>query len=253
MYVNFLNNYCAYRTCKIKIIFLLFTAEKLTPFEEMIEKQKEKKKAKKLEKKKKRAELEENNSDNEYSSDDVPSDIDMNDPYFAEEFDNKDFKKKTKKKGNITNDINNGDSEKDKRKQAELELLLDDDDNKAHFSLKKIQDAENETKSKKKRQKYKRKDKEDANKGDIPDFEINVDDDRFSALFSSHHYNIDPTDPNYKKTKAMEKLIQEKLKRRPAENESKDYEIEPKKSRKDPAIAVLVNNIKRKTGNLDLK
>lgn len=213
----------------------------------MVEKHKEKKKAKKLEKKKAKME-EKKNSDDEYSSDDVPSDIDMNDPYFAEEFNNKDFKKKSKKKGKMA-DADDADSEMVKKKQAELELLLDDDDNKAHFSLKKIQEAENETKSKKKRQKHKRK--EDTGKADVGDFEIDVNDDRFSALFSSHHYNIDPTDPNYKKTKAMEKLIQEKLKRRPGEDDPKDHE--PKKSRKDPAISVLVNNIKRKTGNLDFK
>lgn len=40
---------------------------------------------------------------------------------------------------------------------------------------------------------------------------MNVKDERFSALFSSHHFNIDPTDSHYHKTKGMEALRAEKL------------------------------------------
>nr|CAD7587900.1 unnamed protein product [Timema genevievae] len=48
--------------------------------------------------------------------------------------------------------------------------------------------------------------------------QVDVKDDRFEALFSSHHYNIDPADPHYRKTKAMEALKLEKLKRRQQED-----------------------------------
>jgi hypothetical protein len=41
-----------------------------------------------------------------------------------------------------------------------------------------------------------------------------VKDERFSALFSSHHFNIDPTDSHYRKTKGMEAFRAEKLHRR---------------------------------------
>jgi hypothetical protein len=41
-----------------------------------------------------------------------------------------------------------------------------------------------------------------------------VKDERFSALFSSHHFNIDPTDSHYHKTKGMEAFRAEKLHRR---------------------------------------
>jgi hypothetical protein len=44
-----------------------------------------------------------------------------------------------------------------------------------------------------------------------------VKDERFSALFSSHHFNIDPTDSHYHKTKGMEALRAEKLHRRQSE------------------------------------
>ncbi|RUP09760.1 hypothetical protein BC936DRAFT_140061 [Jimgerdemannia flammicorona] len=45
------------------------------------------------------------------------------------------------------------------------------------------------------------------------DFEINVTDPRFEAVMDSHHFAIDPTNPQYKKTKAMERLQAERRKR----------------------------------------
>ena len=44
--------------------------------------------------------------------------------------------------------------------------------------------------------------------------QIQVDDPRFSALFTSHHFNLDPSDSNFKKTEAMETILIEKQKRR---------------------------------------
>ncbi|KAF9405981.1 hypothetical protein HW555_013482 [Spodoptera exigua] len=219
--------------------------KELTPFEKLIQKRKEKKKIKKLKNKDKKDNNKEDVSDSECGSlsDDVPSDIDMNDPYFAEEFNKPEFKKskshsKTKEQKNENNDI---DLDEEKKK-AELELLLDDDDGKAHFSLKKIQQSESDKKSKRKK---KLKAKMIEHKQSVPDFEINVNDDRFSALYNSHLFNIDPSDPNFKKTKNMEKLIQEKLKRRPADTPP---EAEPpKKSKEDIELGILVKNVKRKT------
>lgn len=212
----------------------------------MIKKRKEKKKQKKLKNKEKREKNEDDGSDSEDGSmSDVPSDIDMNDPYFAEEFNKPEFKKskagnknKEQKKQSKDSDI---DSE-DEKKKAELELLLDDDDGKAHFSLKKIQESESNKKS---RRKKKLKAKMSEQKQSLPDFEIDVNDDRFSALYNSHLYNIDPSDPNFKKTKNMDKLIQEKLKRRPADTPPEAQK--PKKSKEDVELSILVKNVKRKT------
>lgn len=179
-------------------------------------------------------------------SDDIPSDIDMNDPYFAEEFNKPEFKKnklKEKKKLDIDIDDNNEDKGK-----AELELLLDEDDGKAHFSLKKIQENEND--SKKSRRKKKLKQKMQEQKQSIPDFEIDLNDSRFSALYESHHFNIDPTNPNFKKTKNMDKLIQEKLRRRPADTPG-GTESKPKKSKEEAELSLLVKNIKRKTKDVN--
>nr|XP_021188284.2 ESF1 homolog isoform X2 [Helicoverpa armigera] len=219
----------------------------LTPFEKLVQKRKEKKKLKKLKNKEKKDAKEDEDSDSDVGSmsDDVPSDVDMNDPYFAEEFNKPEFKKpksesKTKKQKKADDD-SDVDPE-DEKKRAELELLLADDDGKAHFSLKKIQESES---SKKSRRKKKLKEKMNEQKQSLPEFEINVNDDRFSALYNSHHYNIDPSDPNFKKTKNMEKLIQEKLKRRPADTPP---EAQPsKKSKEDVELSILVKNVKRKT------
>ena len=82
---------------------------------------------------------------------------------------------------------------------------------------KNIQIEENATMSKSKRKRLnKKKNMQEEAKED--DFEVNVKDPRFTALFTSHHFNIDPADPHYRKTKGTEALINEKLKRR-ARNE----------------------------------
>ncbi|XP_047533514.1 ESF1 homolog [Vanessa atalanta] len=214
----------------------------LTPFEQLLQKRKEKKKERKLKNKKG---IEDNKSDaDDNSSEELPSDVDMTDPYFAEEFNKPEFKKNNKKKEPTIKDSMNCDDEE--KQKAELELLLDEDDGKEHFSLKKIQEAESITKKSKRKRKLKEKMKEQ--KQTIPDFEINLNDQRFSALYDSHLYNIDPSDPNFKKTKNMEKIIQEKLKRRPKEDLVS--EDKPKKTKQDTELNVLVKNIKRKTKNV---
>ncbi|XP_045497968.1 ESF1 homolog [Colias croceus] len=215
----------------------------LTPFEKLLQKRKEKKKQRKL--KQQNPESLGSESD-DGSSDDVPSDVDMNDPYFAEEFNKPEFKnKKPKNKKSEKEDVDSD----EERNKAELELLLDEDDGKQHFSLKKIQEAENTSKKSKRKKKLKEKMKEQ--KEAVPDFEMNLNDQRFSAVYNSHLFNIDPTDPNFKKTKNMEKLIQEKLKRRPTETPM--TASEPKKSKEDIELNLLVKNIKRKTKGVIVK
>lgn len=186
--------------------------EGMTPFEEFLEKRKAKKKAKMAERKKLREKEEKSESD-EDSEDSVPSDIDMNDPYFAEEF--KNVKPKSKKKPSKKHIEEDSDADDKEQRSAELELLLMDkteDDGRRHFDMKKIEDDESASKSKKKRQKKLKKysQKEEV----VDDFKVNVKDQRFGALFSSHHFNIDPADPHYRKTKGTEALVEEKLKRR---------------------------------------
>lgn len=50
-------------------------------------------------------------------------------------------------------------------------------------------------------------------------FQVDVKDERFSALYTSHHFNIDPADPQFRKTKGTEALMVEKLNRRQEEED----------------------------------
>lgn len=222
--------------------------DELTPFEKIIEKKREKKRARK-EKIRQLKKGQNQSGESGSDDDDLPDGIDLNDPYFAEEFANGEFeplkKKNTKSKKSHKNDGDDIESDT----QKDLELLLDDDDHKAHFSLKKIQERENESKTSKKRRNKTKKSKTIDDKKVVEDnFQINVADDRFSAIYSSHLFNIDPTDSHFKKTKAMETLIQEKLKRKASDTgQNTVANDEPsQKKHKDVANSILVKSIKRK-------
>lgn len=182
--------------------------EELTPFEQYLEKRKAKKKAKREEKKKLNEESQKNDSE-----DTLPPDVDMNDKYFAEEFRNSKSSRKNRKKDKEANDVDSSNEQEENQRRAELELLLMDqnENGKKHFNMKQIE--ENATMSKSKRKRLnKKKNVQEEIKDD--DFEVNVKDPRFAALFTSHHFNIDPADPHYRKTKGTEALVNEKLKRR---------------------------------------
>ncbi|XP_021711081.1 ESF1 homolog [Aedes aegypti] len=243
--------------------------DNINPFEKILEKAKEKKKRRKeLKKKKKRGEL--NTDGEEESEDDTPYGVDMNDPFFASAFDEKEFDlKKPSRKDKKQKDAEQEeeDEAESARKRAELELMLDDgEDDRSHFNLKAIQENEIDLKSvsKSKRKRILKKSKKQIEEqrqqmsagGD--DFEVNVDDDRFKAVYEKPEYNIDPTNPSFKKTKGMEKLIQEKLKKRPLKDNdlpgSKGDGLdevtasEAKKPKRDVSTSLLVKSIKRKIG-----
>ncbi|KAJ8977772.1 hypothetical protein NQ317_001683 [Molorchus minor] len=98
-----------------------------TPFEQYLEKRKERRKEKREHRKSKVTD----NSEKDSGDSDMPSDIDLNDPYFAEEFNKPEFKKSKQKQKDV-------EEHSDEQNQAELELLLmNEDDGKKHFSLKK--------------------------------------------------------------------------------------------------------------------
>lgn len=215
--------------------------EEKTPFQQFLDKRKEKKKAKREDLKQKQKTVEEDESDS-----DIPSDIDMNDPYFAEEFDKPEFKqKKTKTKVKDADKPTTA-----SQNAAELELLLmNTNDNEKHFSLQKIQEREHEGKSKKKLKK-----KKEIKVNEEDDFKINLNDARFSALYSSHHFNVDPTDPHYKKTQGMDAFVTEKLKRRVEGKKDEDVPMESADSRKrNVELNLLVKSVKRKTEALGVK
>ncbi|KAI8974062.1 hypothetical protein BDB01DRAFT_693667, partial [Pilobolus umbonatus] len=105
--------------------------------------------------------------------------------------------KKDKKEKKSKKRTSKEEREEKARERAELELLMDDDGKSEGFNMKEVLKREKMEKKKK------------GKKTDLPedDFEINVDDPRFAALKESHHFAIDPTNPQFKKTKNMKKLI----------------------------------------------
>ncbi|KAH0514627.1 ESF1-like protein [Microtus ochrogaster] len=213
--------------------------DKLTPWEQFLEKKKEKKRLKK--KQKALAE--------EASEDELPSDVDLNDPYFAEEVKKIGIKKKSTKcaKGSTSSEE---ETELEKQK-AEMALLVmdEEEDSKKHFNYDKIVEHQNLSKKKKKKLMKNKELLED-------DFEVNVSDARFQAMYTSHLFNLDPSDPNFKKTKAMEKILEEKARHRERKEELLTQAVEraqqdtgkaAQKQHSDPALSLLIKSVKNKT------
>lgn len=214
--------------------------DKLTPWEQFLEKKKEKKRLKK--KQKALAE--------EASEDELPSDVDLNDPYFAEEMTKIDIKEK-KKSAKSTKGGSSVEEAEIERQKAEMALLMmdEEEESKKHFNYNKIVEHQNLSKKKKKQLMKKNELLED-------DFEVNVKDARFQAMYTSHLFNLDPSDPNFKKTKAMEKILEEKARQREQKEQEltqtikkKESEIQKESQKKsiDPALSMLIKSVKNKT------
>lgn len=213
--------------------------DKLTPWEQFLEKKKEKKRMKK--KQKALAE--------EASDDELPPDVDLNDPYFAEEVKKIGIKKKSMK--SAKDSVSSEEETELEKQKAEMALLVmdEEEDSKKHFNYDKIVEHQNLSKKKKKRLMKKKGLLED-------DFEVNVSDARFQAMYTSHLFNLDPSDPNFKKTKAMEKILEEKARHRERKEELLLQAVEraqqstgkpAQKPPLDPALSMLIKSVKNKT------
>lgn len=224
--------------------------KEMTPWESYLQTIKEKRKEKR---KGKEASKNTSTGIEPDDSDEIPSDVDLSDPFFSQEIDtgignyNKTEKAstgKTKKKRKRTAP----ETEEDRKAKEELELLLmDEKDDRRHFSLKGI--MENEKKSKKKR-KRKAKDEEVVD----DNFNVDLEDSRFDALFTSHHFAVDPSDPQYRKTKAMETIIEERQKRREeTDNTQTKHDKGDQSQKRDPSLSLLVKSVKSKTGQFHEK
>ncbi|KAK5165256.1 pre-rRNA-processing protein esf1 [Saxophila tyrrhenica] len=118
-------------------------------------------------------------------------------------------------------------------RRAELELLMVEDqgDSTKHFDMREIEKAEKEArrKGKKKDKKSKKRIVEQNEDG----FTMETEDPRFKALFESHEYAIDPTNPKFKKTEGMSKLLEEGRKKRKLREVDEDDEVgEPRDKKK---------------------
>ncbi|TKA77113.1 hypothetical protein B0A49_01406 [Cryomyces minteri] len=106
--------------------------------------------------------------------------------------------------------------------KAELELLMvdDKDSNLKHFNMNEIRKAE-KAKRNKKGNKGRTADADggerEAGKEAAPAFEMDVQDPRFRGLYESHEFAIDPTNPRFKGTEGMKKLLEEGRRKRKGE------------------------------------
>ncbi|XP_029994626.1 ESF1 homolog [Sphaeramia orbicularis] len=231
--------------------------EKMTPWEEFLQKKKDRRKQKKDRRKQA--------DETELSDDELPPDVDLNDPFFAEELVASDLKKKPKKKKQDEAERTEEEEEELERQKAEMALLMEDDagDTKhKHFNYDKIVEQQNLSKKKKKKL---------MKKGEqLPDddhFQVDVNDPRFQAMFTSHLFNLDPSHPSYKQTKATQSILAEKQRRREQQWEEeataaastqkatptqepptggKTDETSAKRPM-DPSLSLLVKSIKSKT------
>ena len=86
------------------------------------------------------------------------------------------------------------------------------------------------------------------------DFKLNVDDNRFSAVYSNPKFALDPTDPNFRKTPGLSKILEAGRTKRSRSDEPPP-EVEPKSSSgaksgggkgRDSELAALVTSLKGK-------
>ena len=165
---------------------------------------------------------------------DAEEDLGFDDPFFTDPMHEEKEKKKAKKQAQKQR-------EKDAAKEAaasaaqraELELVMagDEDSRLRHFDMREIHKAEKAAKLKGKAAKKKKV--KDAQKAVGDDgFEMDTKDPRFARLFESHEFAIDPTNPRYKKTEGMRKLMDEGKRKRESGEVGKAIEREKEKSAK---------------------
>ena len=125
-------------------------------------------------------------------------------------------------------------------KRAELELLMVEDDHGtvnspqrlAHFDINDVLKSEKASSKKRKG----RKSKESTIKtGAQADFKMDVKDPRFSNLYDSHEYAIDPTNPKFKGTKGMHALLEEGRRKRTRDDDTKENMLALKRIKKASA------------------
>ncbi|KAI8833921.1 hypothetical protein BC829DRAFT_407503 [Chytridium lagenaria] len=129
------------------------------------------------------------------------------------------------------------------KSKAELELIMMDDENQTqsrHFDARQILKQEKQLNKKKKKHVKQLEDTQD-------DFELNTMDPRFAQALTSHQFAIDPTNPNFKKTKNMEKLLAEKRSLNVVDQKKPMDEAPKPVSKRINSRGLWIRCIKRKT------
>ncbi|PWN40471.1 hypothetical protein IE81DRAFT_368259 [Ceraceosorus guamensis] len=200
--------------------------------------------------------------------------ITFDDPFFAGGDEDDDFaaalaaeegrgasseEKKKRAKSKRAKEAIDEDGEEGQRRKAELQLMVDsesDGGGQGHFDMRDVLRAES-GKDKKKRGRRGKRSKDKAGDAAQPrsgkvqkDFDLDVEDARFKNVFEDHRYALDPSHPSFIKTKAMDKLLKERRKRREEGDEAPrlGHSNGSARARDDPPTDVrdLVMGLKRR-------
>ena len=232
-----------------------------TVFDAYLRKKAEKKKARRMEKKH-QGTTEAAGEDAPFSDDDVNVDT-LNDDFFKDaygsDFDQASDASSTvgeafapKQKGAAHKKKSNSDDEVDPALQAIMADIAADETNKKHFDMDEIEKEAKKAKRKLKKKKNKNVAEVEASGNGDNDFALNVNDERFSALFTSDQYAIDPTCSKFKKTTAMETIVKERQKRQHHSTENLGR-LSSSASTTASNLQSLVNKIKSKPADFSKK
>ncbi|KAF7886383.1 hypothetical protein EAF00_010486 [Botryotinia globosa] len=232
-----------------------------TTAEAYIRKEKERKARRREKAKAVREGRDPNASDDEEKEVEAKEDLGFDDPFFAtdEATKSKAAKSLRKEERKKKHDAKLKEAEEKASNRAELELLMQDNStDKAehldHFDIAEIQRAE-KAKKKKGKGKGKKGEEIESKRGGLQEnFQMDVGDERFADVFKNHEYAIDPSNPKFKGTEGMKKLLEEGRKKRGGEDDA-EVEVKTKnKKRKvegekeDKAdLSSLVEKVKKKS------
>ncbi|KAG8744701.1 pre-rRNA-processing protein esf1 [Ceratobasidium sp. 414] len=141
---------------------------------------------------------------------------------------------------------------------AELALLLAPDTvvdaEPKHFDMRAVLKAEKAGRPGKKSRKDKKGASSEANAEDGQDFQMDVKDERFAALHEDYEFAIDPSNPHFKKTKSMQALLDERVKRQREWQGKEDVRARERSkpsrdsTQEDRSLKSIVESVKRKSG-----
>ncbi|KAJ7596979.1 hypothetical protein C8J56DRAFT_1011547 [Mycena floridula] len=141
-------------------------------------------------------------------------------------------------------DPGSDEAEMDHSTSVAVEQSLASDREPNHFNMKSVIKAEKGLrKGKGKDRKKKKREVEETQ----DDFSIDVTDSRFKALHEDHHFAIDPSNPHFKKTKAMTSFLEERSRRQKESSNETFAQISKDESSKKQNLKGLVDRVKRKS------
>lgn len=167
-------------------------------------------------------------------------DLGFNDPFFTTEDPSATTTKSSirKEERRKKRDARVAEEEEAAKEREHLSKVMAEDSNEKtdhldHFNMAEIIRAEKLRGKKGKAAKSKKnKDKLEQAQGMLQDdFEMDVDDDRFKAVFDSHEFAIDPSNPKYKATGGMKKLLEEGRKKRRGDDGEGEEGVVKKKAK----------------------